>query len=189
MKKIQNYTEFVDEKKSPYKKATLIKYKRKYEAGEEIPVGIENSLKAQGLIPRADGEFKVSDDYKTVGDSIKSIISPKSKKKDKESKEDSDDKKKPSRNQLDENEKETMNDAEVTLTFKDKDGGKVEVREIEGIGMAGEPMTFAYVYHDNKISTREKVKNFLSTSEFNELTEYLNDVSDNNHHSAVSYCQ
>ncbi len=64
MSKLRNFSEFLSEKKSPYKKATLLKYKRKWEAGEEIPFGVETSLKAQGMIPRADGEKRVSDEYK-----------------------------------------------------------------------------------------------------------------------------
>ncbi len=32
--------------------------------GEEIPVMIQNTLKAQGMIPRANGEIEVSDEYK-----------------------------------------------------------------------------------------------------------------------------
>ena len=63
MNKLISYDDFLNEKKSPYKKETLLKYKKEFEAGEEIPVGIENSLKAQGLIPRADGEIRVSPGY------------------------------------------------------------------------------------------------------------------------------
>ena len=61
--KIRKFSEFLEEKKSPYKKATLLRFKKKWDRGEEIPFGIENSLKAQGMIPRANGEIKVSGDY------------------------------------------------------------------------------------------------------------------------------
>ena len=53
------------EKKSPYRKEVLEKYRKKWEDGEDIPFGIAGTLKAQGMIPRADGTYKVSDDYDT----------------------------------------------------------------------------------------------------------------------------
>lgn len=174
MGKLRNFTQFVEEKKSPYKKATLMKYKRKWEDGEAIPFGIENSLKAQGLIPRADGEVRKSSDYKD--DSIKDVISPKEKNKSPE-------KKKVIKESFD----DTMKEAEVTLSFVDKMGHKVEVREVDGTGMAGEPMTFAYVFHDGEISSREKVKSHMKTSDYKELCDYLNDVADNNEASAISF--
>jgi len=54
------------EKESPYSKEVLDKYRKKWESGEEIPFGIAGTLKAQGIIPRADGTYKVSDDYKNA---------------------------------------------------------------------------------------------------------------------------
>lgn len=85
MKNIQSFEEFLAEKKkSPFKKATLIKYKNKFDDGEEIPVMIKNTLKAQGMIPRANGEIEVSDDYKE--DSILPDLKPKEKKETKKRK-------------------------------------------------------------------------------------------------------
>jgi hypothetical protein len=87
MKNLQSFEEFIAEKKkSPFKKATLLKYKNKFEDGEEIPVMIQNTLKAQGMIPRANGEIEVSDEYKE--DNILNSLKQKEKKpsKKKESK-------------------------------------------------------------------------------------------------------
>ena len=64
---IITFNDFLTEKKSPYKKETLEKYKKKWKKGEKIPFGIEASLKAQGMIPRADGSYQVSDEYKEEG--------------------------------------------------------------------------------------------------------------------------
>jgi hypothetical protein len=170
MSKLSNFTEFVDEKKSPYKKATLLKYKRKWEDGEKIPFGVENTLKAQGMIPRADGEIRVSDEY---ADNLKdAMVSTKSAEKKKVIKESFD---------------EEMEEAEITASYTDKEGKKIEIREIEGTGMAGEPMTFAYIFHDGKISSREKVKSHMKPADFKDLTEYLNDIADNNEASAISF--
>lgn len=168
MRKLSKFEEFVDEKKSPFKKATLMKYKRKWEEGEKIPVGIENSLKAQGLIPRANGEIEVSDDYQD--DSFSIQIKPKEKKK-----------------AIKESFEETLDNAETTLSIVDKMGHKVEVKEVEGTGMAGEPMTFAYIFHNGEISSREKVKDHLKSTDFKELSDYLNDVASNNEASAISF--
>ena len=63
MSEFLTFEDFLNEKKSPYKPETLEKYKKKWEKGEEIPFGIEASLKAQGLIPRADGKKRVSPEY------------------------------------------------------------------------------------------------------------------------------
>lgn len=63
----QDELDLIEEKKSPYKPETLAKYKKKFEDGEKIPFGVEASLKAQGMIPRADGKYVVSDDYKEAG--------------------------------------------------------------------------------------------------------------------------
>lgn len=80
---MQTFNDFLLEKKSPYKKPTLDKYKKKWEKGEKIPFGIEASLKAQGMIPRADGTYEVSDEYKKEGirpqKKITSFISPETK--------------------------------------------------------------------------------------------------------------
>lgn len=66
---IQSFDEFEEmfenKKESPYSQEVLDKYKKKWEKGEKIPFGIEGTLKAQGLIPRADGTYKISDKYKT----------------------------------------------------------------------------------------------------------------------------
>ena len=59
-----SFDEYLNEKKSPYKPETLKKYMTKWKNGEDIPFGIEASLKAQGLIPRADGLIKISPEYK-----------------------------------------------------------------------------------------------------------------------------
>ena len=168
MTKIKGYTEFISEKKSPYKKATLLKYKRKWEAGEEIPFGIESSLKAQGMIPRADGETRPSDEYATTIDKIKGAIAPK--KKD-----------------LKESFEDTIGSAEVTLEFKDKDGKSIEVKEVDGSGMAGEPMTFAYLFHDGVLTTKESLKPLMKGQDYRMLLEYLSDLYDNNEASAVAY--
>jgi len=46
------------EKESPYDEETLKKYKKEYEAGEDIPFGVRTSLIAQGMIPREGGPDK-----------------------------------------------------------------------------------------------------------------------------------
>jgi hypothetical protein len=48
----------ITEKESPYNKETLLKYKKEYEDGKEIPFSIKSSLIAQGMIPRQGGEDK-----------------------------------------------------------------------------------------------------------------------------------
>ena len=48
----------ITEKESPYSKDTLLKYKKEYEEGKEIPFGIRTSLIAQGMIQREGGEDK-----------------------------------------------------------------------------------------------------------------------------------
>lgn len=171
MSKIRNFSEFLEEKKSPYKKATLLKYKRKFEEGEKIPVMIANSLKAQGMIPRDNGEIEVSDEYKDTKDKLKDALvkSPEKKKAIKESFE------------------ETIDDSEVTATYTDKEGKTVELKEMEGTGMAGEPMTFTYIFHDGKLSSMERIKSVLKQHDYKDLMEYLNDIYDNNQASAISW--
>lgn len=168
MAKLRSFLEFVGEKKSPYRKQTLLKYLRKWKDGEKIPVGIETSLKAQGMIPRADGEIRVSDEYKDTGDRIADMVKPKKK-------------------AIKESLQETLEDAEVTFTCSDNEGEPVEIREVDGTGMAGEPMVFAYIIHKGIITTREKVKPHLRPQDFKELCQYLDDVADNNEHSAMSF--
>lgn len=85
MSDLISFGDFLSEKKSPYKPETLARYKKKFEKGEKIPFGIEASLKAQGMIPRADGTYKVSDEYKDkakggVIQTLKKLIKPKSEK-------------------------------------------------------------------------------------------------------------
>ena len=48
----------VTEKKSPYDRETLIKYKHEYERGKDIPFGVKSSLIAQGMIAREGGEHE-----------------------------------------------------------------------------------------------------------------------------------
>jgi hypothetical protein len=130
------------------------------------------------MIPRADGEVRVSDEYKDSIDKLKDTIKPKEKAASPEKKK-----------VIKESFNEEMNDAEVTISFKDKGGQDVEVRELEGTGMAGEPMTFAYIFHNGSLSTRDKVKSQMKSSDFKELSDYLNDIADNNEASAISFVQ
>lgn len=70
MKYIKLFENFIfdileNKKESRYSQEVLDTYRKKWEDGEEIPFGIESTLKAQGMIPRVDGIYKVSDDYKT----------------------------------------------------------------------------------------------------------------------------
>ncbi len=61
MKHIKSIEEFIqplEEKKSPYKRETLLKYKKKYENGEKIPFGVKSSLIAQGMIAHEGGIHK-----------------------------------------------------------------------------------------------------------------------------------
>lgn len=82
MKYLNNFDQFITEKKkSPFKKSTLKKYVEKFEDGEDVPVMIQNTLKAQGLIPRANGKIEVSDEYKE--DSILPDLKPREKKESK----------------------------------------------------------------------------------------------------------
>jgi len=48
----------MNEKNSPYKLKTLLKYKDEFKKGENIPFGVESSLIAQGMIPRQGGPDK-----------------------------------------------------------------------------------------------------------------------------------
>ena len=56
--KIKSFDDFAFEKKSPYKKETLEKYKKKHEKGEEVPFGVKTSMIAQGIIPHEGGPDK-----------------------------------------------------------------------------------------------------------------------------------
>lgn len=58
MKYLKPFEIFVNEKKSPYSKETLDKYKKDYERGKDIPFGVKTSLIAQGMIPREGGPDK-----------------------------------------------------------------------------------------------------------------------------------
>ncbi len=58
MENIKSYQEFITEKKSPFKKDTLSKYKKAYKQGKKIPFSVRASLIAQGLIPRKGGPKK-----------------------------------------------------------------------------------------------------------------------------------
>ena len=74
------FNDFLLEKHSSYSKETLTHYEKEYKKGKEIPIGVSNSLKARGIIPRANGKVQVSDKYKTLFDRVKEFISPKDKK-------------------------------------------------------------------------------------------------------------
>lgn len=63
-KLVPTFEEWLLEKESPFKEETLKKYKKDYEAGKKIPFAVKNSLKAQGMIPRADGDTQKSKQYK-----------------------------------------------------------------------------------------------------------------------------
>jgi hypothetical protein len=85
MSKILDFDGFLNEKKkSPYDRDTLKVNLQRWKKGKKIAFGIENTLKAQGLIPRANGKIEVSDEYKD-DDSILAALKPKESKK-KESK-------------------------------------------------------------------------------------------------------
>ncbi|NBO22617.1 hypothetical protein EBU94_04660 [bacterium] len=58
MENLQSFEQFITEKKSPYDKGTLRKYKAKYLRGQKIPFGVKSSLIAQGMIPREGGPNK-----------------------------------------------------------------------------------------------------------------------------------
>ena len=83
MSRILDFEGFLNEKKSPYDKDTLKVNLQRWKKGKKIAFGIENTLKAQGLIPRANGKIEVSDEYKD-DNSILAALKPKeSKKKEK----------------------------------------------------------------------------------------------------------
>ena len=191
-KKIGTFAQFIEEKKkSPYKKATLLKYKRKYEKGEEIPFGIESSLKAQGLIPRADGSYKVSDEYRDTGilrlspiAKTDAEIEQEKELKAKEKEERAEKRKKRMNEDSNEN---PIDSAETTYRTTDKEGKEIYVKEIEKPGACYEPYTHAYIFHDGKISSREHLEEIMDKKCYDELCEYLNDISLNNEASAHSY--
>ncbi len=58
IKSIEEFIQPLEEKKSPYKRETLLKYKKKYENGEKIPFGVKSSLIAQGMIAHEGGIHK-----------------------------------------------------------------------------------------------------------------------------------
>lgn len=153
MSRISNFNEFLKEKTTSYKKATLIKYKRMAENGQPIPFSVEHALKTQNFLASLNDNIDETENAKSI----------------KESSED------------------FLNGAEITATYIDKNNKYVEVKEVEGSGMAGEPMTFAYIYHDSKITSIENVKSFLKASDFKDLLEYINDVHSNNQASAVDW--
>jgi len=82
---------------------------------------------------------------------------------------------------------QNLKNAEVTLSFKTADDSVIEVRELEGAGMAGEDMTFAYIVKDDKIISKKEAEKLLNLSDFKELMDYLNSVGDANYSSAISF--
>ena len=58
LEKLKKRTQEMNEKKSPFKKETLQKYKSKYNKGQHIPFAVKNSLIGQGMIPHEGGPDK-----------------------------------------------------------------------------------------------------------------------------------
>ena len=91
MSKILDFEGFLNEKKkSAYDKDTLKVNLQRWKKGKKIAFGIENTLKAQGLIPRSNGKIEISDEYKD--DSILAALKPKDSKKKEKKKENDDEK-------------------------------------------------------------------------------------------------
>lgn len=189
-RRIKSFSDYISEKKkSPYSKATLLKYKRKFEKGEDIPFGIESSLKAQGLIPRADGQYRVSDEYKTGG-VLKlnpDTQSPEEIEKEKELKQKERELRKKKTLVKEDSKEIPPIKGEVTFRTEDKDGNEILVREIDHIGACYEPYTHAYIFHDGKISSREDLEGKMNESCYTQLCDYLNDIAINNEVSAQVY--
>jgi DNA-binding protein YbaB len=76
---------------------------------------------------------------------------------------------------------------ETVLSYTDKDGKTIEVKEDEGEGMAGESMIFAYILHNGKLAKVKDVEKVMDPKDFKELSDYLKSVGDNNYASAISY--
>ena len=58
LEKLKRRTQELHEKKSPFKKETLLKYRTKYNKGQHIPFAVKNSLIGQGMIPHEGGPDK-----------------------------------------------------------------------------------------------------------------------------------
>ena len=83
-----------------------------------------------------------------------------------------------------------MDNLETVLTYNDLEGNPtIEVREVEGEGMAGEPCTFSYVYFKGEQSTLAKVKPYMTLQDYTDLHNYLSDVASDNYNSAISFIQ
>ena len=82
-----------------------------------------------------------------------------------------------------------LKDVPPTAIYDGKNGEKIEVKEIEGQGMAGEPMTFAYVFCDGKISHSKELKSVMTPSDFKDMSDYLRAIADSNEASAISWAE
>jgi hypothetical protein len=82
---------------------------------------------------------------------------------------------------------DTLSKIAPTVTYEGTGGEKIEIKEMEGEGMAGEPMTFAYVLCDGKISHSDELKSVMSAEDFKDMSEYISGISDSNEDSAVAW--
>ena len=82
---------------------------------------------------------------------------------------------------------DTLSKTPPTVTYKGKNGEKIEIKELEGEGMAGEPMTFAYVICNGKVSHSDELKSVLSTEDFKDMSDYISGISDSNEDSATAW--
>jgi hypothetical protein len=73
---MKTFAQFLEEKKSPYKKETLDSYRKKYEEGEDIPFGVKTSLIAQGLIPHEGGPYKGKKKKTEIYEAVAGTVDP-----------------------------------------------------------------------------------------------------------------
>jgi len=80
-----------------------------------------------------------------------------------------------------------FSDVPPSMEFKTKDGKKVELREVDGHGMADEPMTFAYLFLDGVLTKFNDIEDLLNSQDALDLKARLDDINDENQASAISY--
>lgn len=76
---------------------------------------------------------------------------------------------------------------ENITSYKLKNGKILTVEETEGEGMAGEPATYIFLKVDGQLVSFEDVKTKMKCNDADELGNYIEDVSEENYNSAISF--
>jgi hypothetical protein len=77
---------------------------------------------------------------------------------------------------------------ELIGTYKLHNGKHLTVESETIPGMAGEPMEAVCLTVDNQPVQFKVIRGQMNSNDANELGEYLDDVSESNHDSAVKWC-